>query len=88
MGRAGCSGRQELRYAHAYYYQVQLQMGVCEVQWGYFGVWTPLGLYTENIVFDATFFCHCCETYTLHRHYLLPEFFLMKLPRRLPFAYV
>ena len=45
-----------LKKNHAYYYQVQLQMGVCEVQWGYFVVWTQLGLYTEKIVFDATFF--------------------------------
>ena len=44
-----------LKKNHAYYYQVQLQMGVCEVQWGYFVVWTPLGLYTEKIIFGATF---------------------------------
>ena len=78
-----------LKKNHAYYYQVQLQMGVCEVQWGYFVVWTPLGLYTEKIVFDATFFSAIVAKLTnFHCHYLLPEFFFMKLPRRLPFASV
>ena len=47
---------QFLKTNHAYYYQMQLQMGVCEVQWGYFVVWTPLGIHCEQIVFDATFF--------------------------------
>ena len=45
-----------LKTNHAYYYQMQLQVGVCEVQWGYFVVWTPLGVHCEHIVFDATFF--------------------------------
>ena len=63
--------------------------GVCEVQWGYFVVWTPLGIHCEQIVFDATFFSAIVAKLThFHVHYLLPEFFLMKLPRRLSFVSV
>ena len=46
-----------LKTNHAYYYQMQLQMGVCEVQWGYFVVWTPLGVH-------ATFFSAIVATLT------------------------
>ena len=80
---------QFLKTNHAYYYQMQLQMGVCEVQWGYFVVWTPLGIHCEQIVFDATFCSAIVAKLThFHVHYLLPDFFLMKLPRRLSFVSV
>ena len=62
---------------------------VCEVQWGYFVVWTPLEVHCENIVFDDTLFSAIVAKLTnFHVHYLLPEFFLMKLPRRLSFVSV
>ena len=62
---------------------------VCEVQWGYFVVWTPLGIHCEQIVFYATFFSAIVAKLThFHVHYMLPELFLMKLPRRLSFVSV
>ena len=74
-----------LKKTHQYYYQIQLQMAVCEMQWGYFVVWTPCGLFYEKITYDSTLIAHMIPKLTdYHREHLCPEYFLMRLPRRLP----
>lgn len=40
---------------HAYYAQVQGQMGITGAKWCDFIVYTSKGLYVEGIVFDAVF---------------------------------
>ena len=44
-----------LKRDHAYYAQVQGQMGVTRAKWCDFIVYTGKGLYIERIPFDATF---------------------------------
>lgn len=44
-----------LNRTHAYYYQVQCQMFICNVEYCDFIVWTPHGLYVERIMPDVEF---------------------------------
>jgi hypothetical protein len=37
---------------HMYYYQVQTQLGVCQIESGYFVVWTEKDHFWLNIVFN------------------------------------
>ena len=46
----------KLRENHAYYAQVQGQMGVTGARWCDFIVYTKIGLYVQRIPFDAQFF--------------------------------
>ena len=41
--------RLKLKESHAYYYQVQAQLHICEAQYGDFVVWTPQGIHVERI---------------------------------------
>ena len=49
-------GSWELSREHAYYYQVQVQMNVCEVEYGDFVVWTTHELVMERIKRDEEFY--------------------------------
>ena len=42
--------------SHSYYYQVQCQLGVSEVEKCFFVVWTPDILHVEEILIDTSFF--------------------------------
>jgi hypothetical protein len=42
----------KLDVKHQYYYQVQTQLGVCKIEYGYFVVWTEKDLHIEQIIFD------------------------------------
>lgn len=46
------SGFLKLDRTHEYYYQVQTQLGVCEVQEAYFVVWNTCSIHIELIKFD------------------------------------
>ncbi len=48
------SGDLKLDKRHAYYYQVQTQLGVCGFDSAYFVVWTEEDLHQEEILFDET----------------------------------
>lgn len=50
------NGSLRLKRAHAYYYQVQTQMGVCGVAYCDFVVWTPTELPSERVLKDDTIF--------------------------------
>lgn len=48
-------GTVKLKRSHAYYYQVQTQMYVCNVSTCMFAVWTPKELFMEKIELDVQF---------------------------------
>ena len=75
----------KLKTNHPYYFQMQIQMAMCEMQWGYFVVWTPFGLHHEKVTYNATLVDQMIpKLREFHQRYLCPEYFLMRLPRRLP----
>jgi hypothetical protein len=71
---------------HMYYYQVQTQLGVCQIESGYFVVWTEKDLHIEQIMFDNNMWKEICEK---SRHIfvtaILPEL-VGKFYSRLPFS--
>ena len=55
------------------------------MQWGYFVVWTPFGLHHEKVTHNATLVDPMIpKLREFHQMYSCPEYFLMRLPRRLP----
>ena len=50
------NGKWTLARDHAYYYQVQTQLGVCKLSYCDFVVWTEKGIAMERIAADVTFF--------------------------------
>ena len=50
------NGKWKLRRDHAYYYQIQLQMKVCQVKHCEFVVWTETGIAVERVPADDEFF--------------------------------
>ena len=84
LKRDETDGTLKLKTNHPYYYQMQLQMAMCELQWGYFDVWTPHGVHYESVVYDVKLVDDILpKLREFHRRYLCPEYFLMRLPRRL-----
>lgn len=78
-------GEVKLNTKHAYYYQVQMQMGVLQRAWCFFVVWSPEGMIVNKIVFDKDFFDAMVPVLKdFHCNYLCPEYVEMKLPRHLP----
>ena len=49
-------GKWSLRRDHSYFYQVQTQINVCNVEFGDFVVWTKTGMLEERIMKDRLFF--------------------------------
>ena len=49
------AGEWKLSREHAYYYQVQVQLNVCNVKYGDFILWTENGLAIERIIPDQPF---------------------------------
>ena len=49
-------GNWKLSREHSYYYQVQVQLNVCDVQYGDFVVWTENGIASERIEIDREFY--------------------------------
>lgn len=80
VGAGSCletvNGTVHLRRQHDYFYQVQTQMAVCNVQWCDFVVWTPNVLHVERVWKDE----HFCEDILAAArdffiHAILPELF-------------
>ena len=48
---------------HAYFYQIQTQLGVCKLESAYFVVWTENDMHSEKISFGEQFWVniHVCE---------------------------
>lgn len=70
------NGVMELQKSHAYYYQVQTQMAICDVDYCDFVVWAPHLLHVERIRRDTQF---CNEMFSCARKFfvkaVLPELF-------------
>lgn len=68
------TGALKLDVNHEYFYQVQTQLGVCELEMGYFVVWTEKDLFIESIPFDeAVWNSMCLKAQKLFRCAILPE---------------
>lgn len=48
-------GTVQLDHKHAYFYQMQTQLGVCKCEMAHFVVWTKKDLHQEDIAFDDFF---------------------------------
>ena len=55
------AGELRLSHDHDYYFQVQGQLAVCNMEYCDFICWTPLGFHTDRIVFDPSFFFDCIK---------------------------
>ena len=77
-------GRLQLKQSHAYYYQIQMQMGVVGMKFCDFVVWTCHGISIQRIYHDVPFWSSLRnELTTFHREYMAPEYFVMRIPRKL-----
>ena len=54
------NGVLKLSKTHAYWYQVQTQMGVCEMERAYFVVWTEKDMHVEEVFFDEQKWLEMC----------------------------
>lgn len=81
-------GNLKLNTKHMYYYQVQTQLGVCQMESGYFVVWTEKDLHIEQIVFNNELWKEICDkSKHLFITAILPELigkFYSRLPNRQP----
>ena len=77
-----------LKRTHKYYYQVQLQIIICEVSFCDFVIWSPKGMSVERIMKDEEFVQSVLpRLQRFHRNVLLPEYLEMRVPRKLlPFT--
>jgi hypothetical protein len=55
------NGVNKLAKSHAYWYQVQTQLGVCGMERAFFVVWTEKDLYIEEVLFDEKKWSEICE---------------------------
>lgn len=82
-----CLERKEevkLKRDHPYFYQIQLAMGIMEVSVCHFVVWSPKGMFHEEVKFDAAFFGKLKEKMVpLFWKLLVPEYFFNRTPRRM-----
>ena len=79
------NGKVKLKPKHAYWYQIQLYMGIFEVQECDFVVWSPKDIHVETITFDKEEFdIVATDLKRIHRELLVPEYFLCRAPRNLP----
>jgi len=63
-----------LKKDSAYYYQVQAQLNICELQYGDFVVWTPHGINVERLFPDQKFFAaKAQEVENFYKQAVMPE---------------
>ena len=74
----------QLKRSHAYYYQIQTQLGVMNRKWCDLIVWSAKSAFVERIYADKTLFDEIKETLIqFHHNYLCTELFEMRIPRNL-----
>lgn len=67
-------GMWKLKKSHAYFFQIQLQMTVCNVSYGDFMVWTKKDYFVERIYRDEEFITSKCDNLKhLFINHILPE---------------
>lgn len=79
-----CKGDIILKKNHAYYDQIQLSMGLMDLDKCDFVVWTEANFVTLHVPFDEERWLVLKKALThFHKEYLVPEYFAMKTPREL-----
>lgn len=69
------NGDLKLKRSHTYYYQVQMQLAICEKAFCDFVVWSAHGHSVERISKDETMWKYMCpKLIKFHQEYLVPEF--------------
>ncbi|KAK3088828.1 hypothetical protein FSP39_024255 [Pinctada imbricata] len=80
-------GTLRLKRNHKYYYQIQMQLAICEQKVFDFVIWSQHGMSVERIQMDESFWNHTYpKLLRFHKEYLVPEYFLMRIPRELESA--
>ncbi|KAK3108711.1 hypothetical protein FSP39_013948 [Pinctada imbricata] len=80
-------GTLRLKRNHKYYYQIQMQLAICEQKVCDFVIWSQHGMSVERIQMDESFWNHTYpKLLRFHKEYLVPEYFLMRIPRELESA--
>lgn len=78
------NGNISIKKNHSYYYQVQMQIFICDVQFCDFVIWSPKGCGIQRIFRDDDFWDKLRpKLIDFHHNVLLPEYFEMRIPRRL-----
>lgn len=63
-----------LQKKHDYYYQIQTQLGICQLERAFLVVWTEKDLHIEEVLFDEDFWMDICEkSRQIFRSAILPE---------------
>ncbi|KAH3754228.1 hypothetical protein DPMN_188892 [Dreissena polymorpha] len=74
----------QVKKTHAYFYQAQMQIAICETDICEFVIWSPKGMIVETIKRDIEFYEEVIpKLIAFHTNILMPEFFEMRVPRRL-----
>ena len=77
-------GALKLKRSHSYFYQVQMQMAICEREYCDFVIWSPQGMHVEKIARDCDFWQSIVsQLITFHKTVIVSEFFEMRVPRKL-----
>ena len=63
-----------LKETETYFYQIQAQLNICEVEYGDFVVWTEKGIYVERICVQREFFIEAIgKIEDFYKYSILPE---------------
>ncbi|KAK3917330.1 Ubiquitin carboxyl-terminal hydrolase 4, partial [Frankliniella fusca] len=77
-------GKLKLKKDHVYWYQVQMSLGILQLEECDFIVWSPKGMHKETIKFHLETWLNLTQKLVaLHNSLLVPEYFLMRTPRKL-----
>lgn len=78
------NGKHLLKWNHKYYYQVQMQVGICEKSVRDFIVWSPIGMSVERVnwsdILEKYIFKVGVISERVRSTWILP-YFLMRIPR-------
>lgn len=78
------TGVPQLKPSHAYYFQVQMQMAVCDVSWCDFVLWSRKGIHVQRVYRDDSWWQKVLpKLLSFHAEVIVPEVVEMRVPRRL-----
>lgn len=93
-GKAMCytvdgNNNMSIKRNHQYYYQVQMSLAIMNLPSCDFVMWSEKGILVENIKRDENLIKALTEKWVkIHKYVLLPEFYEMRLPRKLGLLYL
>ena len=74
-----------MKASHSHHYQVQMQMDIMNVHTCDYFVWTRHGHICVSVAYNEVFWApKRNELVTRHHQFLVPEYFLQRIPRDLP----